>query len=165
VNKAIANLLKYSRSHEINFQEGDLNEIIKSVVFFLENQSAHKNMAFLMVLDPGIPLFEFDSEQIENVLMNLGLNAIQACGSNCSVTYRTTYSASGKNVRISVTDTGPGIPPAKLEDIFTPFYTTRTEGTGLGLAIAREVIQMHRGEITVENNSGGGCSFHIVLPV
>jgi signal transduction histidine kinase len=165
VNKAIANLLKYSRSHEINFQEGDLNEIIKSVVFFLENQSSHKNMAFRMELDPGIPLFEFDSEQIENVLMNLGLNAIQACGNNCSVTYRTVYSASVKNVRISVTDTGPGIPPDKLEDIFTPFYTTRTEGTGLGLAIAREVIQMHRGEVTVENNPGGGCTFSIILPV
>jgi two-component system NtrC family sensor kinase len=164
VNKAIANLLKYSRSHDLNIQEGDLNEIIKSVVFFLENQSAHKKMTFLTELDPGIPMFEFDSEQIENVLMNLGLNAIQACGNNCSVTYRTAFSSSEKTVRISVSDTGPGIPADKMEEIFTPFYTTRTEGTGLGLAIAREVIQMHRGEITVENNPGGGCTFHVILP-
>lgn len=165
VNKAIANLLKYSRSHELNIQEGDLNEIIRSVLFFLENQSAHRNMKFNMELDPEIPHFDFDSEQIENVLLNLGLNAVQACQQNCSVTYSTRFNAANKTVRITVSDTGPGIPEATIGDVFKPFFTTRTEGTGLGLAIAREVIGMHNGEITVENNADKGCTFTISLPV
>jgi two-component system NtrC family sensor kinase len=165
VNKAIANLLKYSRSHELNIQEGDLNEIIRSVVFFLENQSAHRNMRFSMELDPGIPHFDFDSEQIENVLLNLGLNAVQACQQNCSVTYSTRFNSEDKTVRITVSDTGPGIPEEAIGDVFKPFFTTRTEGTGLGLAIAREVIGMHNGEITVENNADKGCTFYITLPV
>jgi two-component system, NtrC family, sensor kinase len=165
VNKAIANLLKFSRSHELNIQEGDLNEIIRSVVFFLENQSAHRNMSFGLELDPGLPHFDFDSEQIENVLINLGLNAVQACQHDCKVTYSTSYNPGDKTVRIAVSDNGPGIPEDTINEVFKPFFTTRTEGTGLGLAIAQEVIGMHNGEISVTNNADRGCTFYISLNV
>jgi two-component system NtrC family sensor kinase len=165
VNKAVSNLLNYSRTKELNVQEADINEIIKSVVFFLENQSPVKKIRFRLDLDTDIPFFEFDPEQIENVLSNLGLNAIYACNIKGTITFETKYLRDQRLVKISVIDTGAGIPEEKRKDIFKPFYTTRTQGTGLGLAIAKEIIEMHRGEIWVENNPAEGCAFHITLPV
>ena len=164
VNKAVSNLLNYSRTKELNVQESDINEIIKSVVFFLENQSPVKKISFRLDLDGDIPIFEFDPEQIENVLSNLGLNAVYACNIRGTVTFETKFLRDQKAVRITVRDTGSGIPEDKLVDIFTPFYTTRTQGTGLGLAIAKEIVERHNGEIRVENNPNQGCSFIITLP-
>jgi len=164
VNKAVSNLLNYSRSRELNVQEGDINEIIKSVVFFLENQALNKQIQFMLDLDTRIPLFEFDPEQVENVLLNLGLNAIHACDVKGLVSYETHYIPDKRVVKIDVTDNGVGIQEDKVNDIFKPFYTTRTHGTGLGLAIAKEIVEMHKGEIWVDNNPGKGCTFHITLP-
>jgi len=164
VNKAVSNLLNYSRSRDLNVQEGDINEIIKSVVFFLENQALTKQIQFKVDLNPRIPLFEFDPEQIENVLLNLGLNAVHACDARGLVTFETNYAPDEKVVKINIMDTGVGIPENKVADIFKPFYTTRTQGTGLGLAIAKEIVEMHKGEIWVENNQEKGCTFHISLP-
>lgn len=158
-------MLNYSRSRDLNIQEGDINEIIKSVVFFLKNQAIDKKINFRLELGEGIPQFYFDPEQVENVLMNLGLNAMQACDTGGLVTYRTSLSVLEKRVKISVIDNGIGIPEDKLPDIFKPFYTTRTQGTGLGLAIVKEIIDMHQGEILVENNPEKGCTFNISLPV
>ncbi|MCK9422387.1 MAG: ATP-binding protein [Bacteroidales bacterium] len=165
VNKAVSNLLNYSRSKDLNPQEADINEIIKSVVFFLENQAINKKINFKVELGKDIPLFYFDPEQVENVLLNLGLNAVQASDVRGTITYETSWSAAGKKVQIAVRDTGIGIPEDKLPDIFKPFYTTRTQGTGLGLAIVKEIIDMHQGEIRVENNPDKGCTFYISLPV
>jgi len=165
VNKAISNLLNYSRSKELYKQEGEINEIIKSIVFFLENQASHKRIRFELELSQEIPTFQFDHEQIENVLLNLGINAVQACDESGTIRYETYYSAAQKMVTVAVRDTGAGIPEDKLRDIFVPFYTTRTRGTGLGLAIAKEITEMHHGTIRVENNPESGCTFYISLPV
>jgi signal transduction histidine kinase len=165
VNKAVSNLLKYSQTKDINLQRDDLNEIIRSVVFFLENQSMQKKIRFMVDLDPALPQFLFDAEQIENVLLNLGLNAVQASGQDSTVTFLTSFDKPRGKMTISVTDEGPGIPEENMAGIFTPFYTTRTEGTGLGLAIVKEIVDLHQGEIGVRNNPGKGCTFSISLTV
>ncbi len=164
VNKAVSNLLNYSRSKDLNTQEADINEIVRSVVFFLENQGVKKNITFRVELSKDIPGFFFDPEQVENVLLNLGLNAMQASDEKGVITYTTALLPAEKAVQITVRDTGIGIPVDKLQNIFKPFYTTRTQGTGLGLAIAKEIIEMHQGEIRVENNPDKGCTFFITLP-
>jgi len=164
VNKAVSNLLTYSRSRELHLQEGDINEIIRSVVFFLSNQDIDKKINFILELGDNVPLFHFDAEQVENVLMNLGLNAIQASEANNTIAYTTLFLEDERKIIVAVSDSGKGIPAEKLQDIFKPFYTTRTQGTGLGLAIAKEIIEMHLGEIKVENNSDRGCTFTITLP-
>ena len=164
VDKAISNLLKYSRSKDLNTQPGDINEIIKSVVFFLENQSSNKRIRFIQELSGDLIPFMFDQEQLENVLLNLGINATQTIKEEGIITFRTKLDSGAKKIRIAVIDTGTGIPAERLEDVFKPFFTMRTEGTGLGLAIAKEIIEMHLGEIWAENNPGKGCTFHIILP-
>lgn len=165
VNKAVSNLLNYSRTVDLDKQPGDINDIIKSVVFFLENHSTTKNIKYSVTLDPDLPFFAFDHEKIENVLMNLGLNSIQAIINDGIISYYSLFIQSNNMVRITVSDNGKGIPEDKIQDIFKPFFTTRTEGTGLGLAIAKEITELHDGELRVENNPGKGCSFHIFLPV
>jgi two-component system, NtrC family, sensor kinase len=165
VNKAISNLLNYSRTKNLNLQEGDINEIIKSVVFFFNNQVHQKDIVIQVDLDVQIPSFKFDPEQIENVMLNLGMNAIQTIENEGVITIISKFDADARMVRISVVDTGKGIPEDKIKEIFHPFFTMRTEGTGLGLAIVKEIIEMHHGEIRAENNKDKGCTFHISLPL
>ena len=165
VNKAISNLLNYSRSKDLNIQEGEINEIIKSVVFFLNNQVHHKAIRIHVDLDNAMPLIRFDPEQIENVLLNLGMNALQTITNEGEITFRTAFDTLNNKAMIYVSDTGAGIPEDKISMIFNPFFTMRTEGTGLGLAIAKEIVEMHNGQIAVTNNPQQGCTFQISLPL
>jgi signal transduction histidine kinase len=165
VNNAISNLLKYSRPVEINLRKGNITELVESLVLFLSSQKVNKNINFKLELQQGIPDFNFDAEQLENVIMNLGLNAIQAIEKEGQIIFSTTYDEASKIIRISVEDTGHGIPPDKESEVFKPFFTTKTEGTGLGLAIARDIIEKHNGDIRFENIPGAGCIFIISLPL
>lgn len=165
VNQAISNLLKFSRSKEIALEQGDINEVIKSMVFFLENQSHEKIINFEFALQPDIPQFDFDHELIENVIMNLSLNAIQAAPDNVIIIYSTFLDPINNLILITVKDNGSGIPLEIGAEIFKPFYTTRTKGTGLGLAISKDVVEKHNGKIWYENNVDIGCTFFISLPI
>ena len=142
----------------------NINEVINQLVFFLKNQVHHKEIGFHLDLEDDIPHFRFDPKQMEDVLLNLGLNAIQAIPKNGTITFKTTYNPSEGRIYIHVSDTGKGIPKDDLSRIFHPFFTTRNEGTGLGLAIVKDVIDKHNGEIWVENNEASGCTFTISLP-
>ncbi|MBN1250850.1 MAG: hypothetical protein JXR51_01945 [Bacteroidales bacterium] len=164
VNDAVSNLLIYSRSKALNLSENNINELIKSLVFFLENQNHQKEIIFQTKFDSSIPLFNFDHEKIENALLNLGLNAIQSITESGSITYITKYDPIKKKVIIKIEDTGIGISKEILPNIFKPFFTTKTEGTGLGLAIVKDIIEKHYGEIWVKKNIEKGSIFNISLP-
>ena len=135
-----------------------------NLVFFLKNQKQNTKIDFVLDLQPEIPVFNFDTEQIENVLLNLGINAVQATNNDCTITFHTVFDSIGKTVKVSVEDTGEGVPAEKVADIFKPFFTTRTEGTGLGLAISKDIVEKHNGTIWFENKETGGCIFTISLP-
>jgi signal transduction histidine kinase len=165
VNNAISNLLKYSRPVEITMRDGNINELVDSLVLFLKSQKVNKQINFLVELDKQLPNCSCDPEQLENVLMNLGLNAIQAIEKEGQITFRTAYDKTSKMISISVQDSGPGIPPEREAEVFKPFFTTKTEGTGLGLAIAKDIIEKHKGEIRFENIPGTGCKFTISFPL
>jgi two-component system NtrC family sensor kinase len=165
VNNAISDLLKYARKKDLTLEMNELNEVIKPLVFFLESQVKTKEIMFNLILQDEIPLFRFDKMQMEDVLLNLGINAIQAINEKGTITFKTMYSVIENRVFIYVTDTGKGIPEENLSQIFHPFFTTRNEGTGLGLAIVKDIIDKHNGEIWVENNIEGGCTFSISIPV
>ncbi len=164
VNNAISNMLRFSRPSSINPHSSDINDLIRTLVFFIKNQTKSKKIEFRQELQEDIPSFSFDREKIENVLHNLGLNAIQAIPKNGTITFKTAYDPEKKTVTITVEDTGTGMPEHVKENIFNPFYTTRTEGTGLGLAISREIIEKHKGKIWVESEESKGTRFFITLP-
>jgi signal transduction histidine kinase len=165
VEQAISNLLKYSRSQDIVLHEGNINEVIKSLVFFLKHQSHEKQIDFRMELSEVMPAMFFDYELLENVLLNLSFNSINAIKENGILIFKTSYDKSGKKLIIAVEDNGTGIPGEVGKEIFKPFYSTHTKGTGLGLAISRDIIEKHKGEIWYRNNEGAGCTFFISLPV
>ncbi|MFZ4399132.1 MAG: sensor histidine kinase [Bacteroidales bacterium] len=166
VNQAISNMLKFSRSKDIFLVEGDINEVLKSLVFFLKHQSHDKTINLTLNLQQDLPKFNFDHELIENVLLNLSFNAIQSVRENGTIIFTTKFDVIKKTIIISVWDNGTGISSESGTEIFKPFYTTRTKGTGLGLAISKDIIDKHKGEIWyVNHTSEQGCTFYISLPV
>ncbi|MFZ4546908.1 MAG: sensor histidine kinase [Bacteroidales bacterium] len=165
VNLAITNMLKYSSSKELNKQNGNVNDIIESLLFFLENQAHDKIVNFESDLSKSVPATDFDHELIENVLLNLSLNAIQSIPENGTIIYKSSYDSIQKKIIISVIDNGSGIPLEIGLEVFNPFYTTHTQGTGLGLAISKDIIEKHNGELWFENNKESGCAFFIALPL
>ncbi len=164
VNSVISNLLAFSATQELKIINEDLNELISSLVFFLNNQKHEKDVRISADLDSSLPEFRFDREKLENVLLNLGINAIQAIETEGYVLFTTRNDTEHSSVIISVTDNGVGISEEDKANIFSPFFTTKTEGTGLGLAIVEDIIELHGGRIWVENAQPKGSVFIIQLP-
>lgn len=164
VNTSITNMLKFSHSGKLIFELGNINEIIRAIIFFLRNQVQSKTIEFNENLQSDLPLFRFDTEHIEIAMLNLALNAIKSIKTSGKVGFTTVFDQQENRVVITVEDNGCGIPEHEIKNIFTPFYTTRTEGTGLGLAIVEEVIEKHKGRIWVESEVNKGTRFFISLP-
>ena len=104
---------------------------------------------------------------MQQVILNLIVNSMDAMGSipyGRTVIWRTEKNGSASAI-ISISDTGPGIPPEKLNEIFDPFFTTKKQGMGIGLSIARTIVQAHKGRIWAENQRGGGAVFRLTLPL
>ena len=165
VNNAISDLLKYARKKDLSMEMNDINEIVKPLVIFLKSHVKNKEIQFNLNLQSDIPLFRFDKMQMEDVLLNLGINAIQSISEKGSITFKTAHDKVENCIFIYIADTGKGIAKENLSRIFHPFFTTRNEGTGLGLSIVKDTIDKHGGEIWVENNTSGGCTFTISMPV
>jgi len=165
VTKAINELLQYSKPIKLHKNENDINKLLLQVHRVLQTQTEGKNIEFKLRLDPDIPLFKFDYSQIETVLMNLGINAIQAINKNGTIILESSFIEKENKVQIKIEDSGSGIEKEYLEKIFRPFFTTKHQGTGLGLAIANDIVERHEGRITVESERGKGTTFTIYLPV
>ena len=165
INNSITSILKYSRKKDLIFEKNDINEVIKSLVPFLKNIIDGKQIQLNLNFDENIPDIKFDRVQMEDVLLNVVLNAIQAIEEKGSVTIGTKFNYPENYIFISVSDSGTGIPEENLSSVFHPFFTTKKEGTGLGLAVVKDILDKHGAEISVENNKTGGCTFTISMPV
>ena len=129
----------------------------------LKRSHEFKHVAVEYVLDPGLEQVPCDSEQMEQVFWNVGLNGAHAMEGRG--TLLTTTRRDGRWARITFRDGGPGIPPEKREKIFEPFYTEKQQGTGLGLSIASRIVEAHGGFIQVDSEEGARTEFSIYLPL
>ncbi|ACV61898.1 PAS/PAC sensor signal transduction histidine kinase [Desulfofarcimen acetoxidans DSM 771] len=155
-------LLYFAKPAEAKFIKKDINFLIEDVLGFF--QEVYKDKCnFVRNYQSNLPLVWIDPEQIERVLANMFFNAMQAIQEEITVTVSTEYCAAKDKVYVSVSDTGCGIPPENLAQLFDPFFSTRPKGTGLGLAIAHEIIQAHGGHIEVESEVGRGAKFSFYL--
>ncbi len=155
-------LLSFARP---NKQQTDLNQCLEAALFLIERQrrSAHVRVVRDFVRD--VPLVLADAGQLQQVFLNLCLNAWQAMeGAGGGVLTARTLLSRGGEVTVEICDTGPGIPAAVRPHIFTPFFTTRADGNGLGLAVSERIIVEHGGEISFRCPPEGGTVFSISLP-
>jgi signal transduction histidine kinase len=162
----IRGLLK--KKHEVETQEFDLNDIITSTVEIMDAE-ALRNGIDLDAYRPNGPLpVRADRIQLQQALVNLAVNGIDAmrdCNRGKRRLSISTTLVNDSSVEVSVADTGAGIPPDKLNTVFDAFFTTKSQGTGLGLSIARTIVETFGGRIWAENRPGGGALFRFTLPL
>jgi signal transduction histidine kinase len=145
----------------------DVNEVIRGCVVLTRKQAAFNDVTVEENLAEDLPEIYMDKAQIEQALINLALNAIEATGPGGNVTLNSRLASKliPNMVEITVSDTGKGISEEDVDNIFEPFYTTSESGTGLGLAITHGIIEQHGGTIEVESKMDQGTSFIIRLPL
>jgi len=145
----------------------DLNDVVRDTVEFLSALAIARKVELFSVITPDALLILGDRIQLQQVLLNLVVNGIEAMEDtpteNRIITIRT--SRVENFAELSVSDRGPGIPEGKLKEVFEPFYTSKAEGIGMGLSIARTIIEAHHGLISAKNRDHGGASFRIRLPL
>jgi PAS domain S-box-containing protein len=165
VQKIVRQLLDFSQQHEPEFALTDINHVVDRVLVLTTHLFAPNRIVLETGLGHGLPNIMVDRHMIEQVLMNLILNAVQAMKDGGVLTIRTSV-VEGVCL-IEVRDTGSGIPPAVLPKIFDPFFTTKSEGegTGLGLSVSLGIVERHGGKILVDSELGKGTTFTLCLPV
>ncbi|OGP07364.1 MAG: hypothetical protein A2Z89_07865 [Deltaproteobacteria bacterium GWA2_43_19] len=141
-----------------------VDQVLKDVIFLIRNEAQKHDIRIDYTVAKDIPEVVIDSDQLKQVFMNLFLNAIQAIqgGGKIAVSITRLY---GRGIKVSVSDTGHGIPQEIIVKIFDPFFTTKQNGTGLGLSIVHRIIKENNGDIKVMSEVGRGTTFDVILPV
>jgi two-component system NtrC family sensor kinase len=167
INKIIQGLLTFSRPYSFDFTYENVNEIVERLEPILGNlySSNIKNVKIIRKCNPKLPKAWVDSHHLEQVFLNLALNAIEAMGYSGELSISTNYDPKQEKIEIKFKDSGCGIGGENLKKIFHPFFTTRKDGTGLGLPICQMIINEHKGNISAESRLGEGTTFTILLPL
>ena len=144
----------------------DVNEVIQEMVALLGGEATRYNVSVRTALAADLPHVMGDRVQLQQVLMNLMMNSIDAMRDVDETRELTINSQRGENEQlvVSVSDTGVGLPPEQADQIFNAFFTTKPQGTGMGLRISRSIVESHGGRLWATDNSPRGASFHLALP-
>ncbi len=163
----VRGLLDYARPVKPHKRPSDVNSILQQGIALVEGQALFHNIQVVRDLQEGLPPAVVDPAQIQQVFMNMIINAAEAMDGVGRLTLATRAEPDGRHVEIAIADTGRGIRPEDMDRIFDPFFTTKDQGhgTGLGLAISFGIIKEHGGTILVESEEGKGTSFIVRLPV
>jgi two-component system, NtrC family, sensor kinase len=162
INRILTDLLETARPHPPQVCVSNLNTTVEHAVMLARQQVLSKPIKIELQKAPDLPEVEHDSDQIHQLLLNLLLNAVQSMEGAGAV--RVEIGSRDDYAAVIVTDTGRGISPQHLPNIFRPFYTTKGNGTGLGLSLARRIAEEHHGRIEVSSVVGKGSKFTVLLP-
>lgn len=159
-------LLEYSRPREPQKRPTDLNAVLEESLDLVKGQALFLNTEIIKDLDAGLPVVMADSGQIQQVFINLIINAVEAMEGTGRLTVATRVDRPAAKAEVEVADTGPGIPEKHLRRMFDPFFSTKDamHGTGLGLAISLGIVDRHRGTISVSSDLGIGTAVSVRLP-
>lgn len=161
----IQGLLDFSREQESEKVPADINEIIETALRIVENEFHIRQVQIRKQLAAGMEKTLLDKNQVEQVLINLLLNALQAIDKNGLVSVKSVLDSNGTRILVEIADNGCGIAPGDLKNIFEPFYSTKSNGTGLGLSVSYGIVKNHQGNIRVFSEPGKGSRFVIEFPV
>jgi signal transduction histidine kinase len=163
----VQRLLLFVRKQKPVRERAAIGDLVLEVTQLLAGEARNRGIQLRHELASGLPLVEVDRIQIEQVILNLVRNALEAMQGTAEpepqVLIRT--ECDQRNVVVSVTDQGEGLSPEQAEHVFEPFFTTKKSGLGMGLAISRSIVRGHGGRISASANSGRGATFRFTLPI
>jgi len=168
ISSLVTELLDFARPSEPKFELEDINSILDGMILLISTETKSKHISIIKEFSSELKPISLDREQMKQVFLNMLLNAIEATSGNGRIFIKTRSFVKPEGepyIQIEFTDTGCGISEEHLEDIFTPFFTTKEKGGGLGLSISNQIIQDHKGYIDVESHFNEGTSFFINLPL
>jgi PAS domain S-box-containing protein len=167
-NEILTRIRDFTRKRDTQREALDINSAIADTVRLVAGDAQRKRVQIRAELAPGLPLVSGDRTQLQQVLINLAINGIDAMASTPeparSLTVQT-RSGSSDHVEVAIADHGHGIAPDILPRIFDAFFTTKGDGMGLGLSLARSIVESHNGRIWADNNDSGGATFRFTVPV
>jgi signal transduction histidine kinase len=141
-----------------------INEVIGEMAGMLRSEARRHGVSIRKDLKDDLPMTVADRVQLQQVLMNLMLNGIEAMKDMGGVLTVNSQLGEDGQIEISVNDTGSGLPVGKADQIFDAFFTTKPQGSGMGLAISKSIVESHGGRIWANGNGGRGATFHFTLP-
>ena len=163
----LTELLDFAKPLQMEFSVCNVNCILSSYMELIKMRMKEEGFQMALRLDGRVPEIEADGEKLGQAFMNLLLNAIEASPEGARIFVRSKYHKNGRQGKIEVAfmDEGPGVPEESADEIFRPFFTTKSKGTGLGLSNVKRIIEGHGGLVEVKNRSPHGASFRVFLPV
>ena len=164
-NSLLENISRYSHPNKIIVGSVNLNAVVEDAltVLTLEELAKTNKVNIVKEIDPSMPSMLGDGVQLKEVVLNLAINAVQAMMNGGTLTVCT--KREGLSAKLFLIDTGAGIAVENLNNLFTPYFTTKSKGLGLGLAISKEIVEAHGGTIQVKSELNKGSTFTIVLPI
>jgi signal transduction histidine kinase len=163
----IQNLLKFARQEKVDYGPVDLNQVATDAMAIVEHQLEMNKVKLIPELTDNLPIISGNANQIQQVLINLMINAQQAMDGRSGEVNVATVAGGNGHIQIKVRDNGPGMPEDVRAKIFEPFFTTKPvgKGTGLGLSVSYGIIKEHKGEIEVDSAPGEGTTFVMTFPL
>jgi len=161
----LTGMLDFAKVPDNQKQLTDINSMITDILLLVSLQKKYKNVNVNENMEPALPQIMANPSGLRQVFMNIIINALQAMPNRGELSISTSVVEQGKNIMVSISDSGHGIPANDIDKIFTSFYTTKKTGTGLGLSISHGIVKGHDGFISVKTEEGKGTTFNIFLPV
>ena len=175
LNKVLEGILDFTRIKPREMKASNIHSILDRVLLLSEESARRRGIVLTRLYDPSLPDVYSSEDQLIQVFLNIIKNAVEAMPNGGKLTLMTrisdlftTVQADGKKYQlmvVKISDTGPGIKQEHLQDIFTPFFTTKDKGVGLGLALSYQIVQEHLGTIRVESQENEGTTFSVYLPL
>jgi signal transduction histidine kinase len=164
LNRILSDFLRLARPNEARLVRGDIREVLDHVTALIRDDRARAGRVDVKVaVDPAVPRFAFDRDQVIQVLWNLALNSVEAMDGRGRLSLE--VARQNGDVALAVVDTGRGIAPENLRHVFEPFYSGKPNGSGLGLTIADRIVRAHGGRIEVDSQPGRGTRITLLFPV
>jgi len=165
MNRTVSELLSFARPAPLNLQSVSLKDLLEDTIRLIQMDAANSGITTRLEVSPDLQNVAADRDRLNQVFINLLLNSVQAMEKGGEIAVSAKNSKDGRTNVIEIHDTGCGIPPENITQLFYPYFTTKTGGTGIGLAISQKIISDHKGAIRVDSTVGRGTTVTVELPV